>query len=51
VDGELSRATVRNITEEAGDYFDRRNGTAARQRYLTRELERLGNRVTLEPAA
>ena len=33
------------------DYFERRNDTAARQRYLVRELERLGNRVTLEPAA
>jgi transposase len=33
------------------DYFDRRNDAAARQRYLIRELERLGNRVTLEPAA
>lgn len=38
--------------EELGaDYFDRRNDAAARQRYLIRELERLGNRVTLEPAA
>jgi transposase len=33
------------------DYFDHRNDAAARQRYLVRELERLGNRVTLEPAA
>lgn len=38
--------------EELGsDYFERRNDTTARQRYLVRELERLGNHVTLEPAA
>ena len=33
------------------DYFDRRNDAAARQRYLVRELERLGNHVTVQPAA
>jgi len=33
------------------DYFDRRNEAASRQRYLVRELEKLGNNVTLEPAA
>lgn len=33
------------------DYFDRRNDAAARQRYLVRELERLGNKVNLQPAA
>lgn len=33
------------------DYFERRNDAAARQRYLIRELERLGNRVTVEAAA
>jgi transposase len=33
------------------DYFDRRSDTDARRRYLIRELEKLGNRVTLEPAA
>ena len=33
------------------DYFDKRNDTAARQRYLIRELEKLGNTVTLQPAA
>jgi transposase len=38
--------------EELGsDYFDRRNDTAARQRYLVRELEKLGHRVSLLPAA
>ncbi|HSS10390.1 MAG TPA: transposase, partial [Acidimicrobiales bacterium] len=33
------------------DYFEKRNDTAARQRYLVRELEKLGHRVSLEPAA
>jgi transposase len=37
--------------ELGADYFDRRNDAAARQRYLVRELERLGNHVTLQPAA
>jgi transposase len=34
-----------------GDYFDRRNDATARQQYLVRELEKLGNSVALEPAA
>jgi len=34
-----------------GDYFERRNDAAARQRYLVRELEKLGHAVTLQPAA
>lgn len=34
-----------------GDYFERRNDAAARQRYLVRELEKLGHIVTLQPAA
>jgi transposase len=33
------------------DYFDKRSDTDARQRYLIRELEKLGNTVTLQPAA
>jgi hypothetical protein len=33
------------------DYFEKRNATAARQRYLIRELEKLGHRVVLQPAA
>ena len=37
--------------ELGGDYFDRRNDAAARQRYLVRELEKLGLSVTLQPAA
>jgi transposase len=37
--------------ELGAHYFDRRNDAAARQRYLIRELEKLGNQVTLTPAA
>jgi transposase len=38
--------------EELGaDYFDRRNDAAGRRRYLVRELETLGHRVSLQPAA
>jgi transposase len=33
------------------DYFDRRTSNDARQRHLVRELEKLGHRVHLEPAA
>ena len=33
------------------DYFERRSVAEARKRYLVRELERLGQRVTLQPAA
>ena len=33
------------------DYFDRRNDTDARQRYLVRELEKLGNTVSIETTA
>jgi transposase len=34
-----------------GDYFDRRTDAVVRQRYLVRELEKLGLQVTLQPAA
>lgn len=37
--------------ELGADYFDRRNDTDARQRYLVRELEKLGVAVELKPAA
>jgi hypothetical protein len=37
--------------ELGANYFDRRNDSHARQRYLIRELEKLGNQVTLTPAA
>jgi transposase len=42
----------RSTYEDLGsDYFERRGATAARQHYLVRELEKLGHRVVLEPAA
>jgi transposase len=34
-----------------GDYFARRNHADARKRYLIRELQALGHRVTVDPAA
>ena len=37
--------------ELGADYFERRSDAEARKRYLVRELERLGQRVTLQPAA
>jgi transposase len=37
--------------ELGADYFNRRNDSESRQRYLIRELEKFGNRVTLTPAA
>lgn len=40
-----------DIDDLGGDYFDRRNDAAARQRYLVRELEKLGDTVSLEPDA
>jgi transposase len=40
-----------SYAELGADYFDKRNDADARQRYLIRELEKLGNTVTLEPAA
>lgn len=33
------------------DFFERRTDTEARQRYLVRQLEALGNTVILKPAA
>lgn len=37
--------------ELGADFFERRTNTQARQRQLVRQLEALGNKVTLEPAA
>lgn len=37
--------------ELGADFFDRRSNTEARQRQLIRQLEALGHKVTLEPAA
>ena len=38
-------------TDLGGDYFDRRRNSQARQRRLISQLEALGHKVTLEPAA
>jgi transposase len=40
-----------DYAELGADYFEKRNDADARQRYLIRELEKLGNTVTLAPAA
>jgi hypothetical protein len=37
--------------ELGADYFDRCTDAQARQRHLVRQLEALGHKVTLEPAA
>ena len=37
--------------ELGADFFARRTNTEARQRQLVRQLEALGHKVTLEPAA
>ncbi len=34
-----------------GDYFDKRRNSPARQRRLVAQLEAMGHKVTLEPAA
>jgi transposase len=41
----------RTYSELGADYFERRSDAEARKRYLVRELERLGQHVTLQPAA
>ena len=37
--------------ELGADFFERRSTTEARQRQLIRQLEALGHKVILEPAA
>jgi hypothetical protein len=37
--------------ELGADSFEKRTDAEARKRYLVRELERLGQHVTLQPAA
>ena len=37
--------------ELGADHCDKRKDSNARQRHLIRELEKLGNTVTIEPAA
>ena len=44
-------STDETYTLLGADYFDRRAHSQSRQRRLVAELEAMGNRVTLEPAA
>jgi hypothetical protein len=44
-------ASDRNYEDLGGDYFTRRTDAEARKRYLIRQLEELGTKVTVEPAA
>jgi hypothetical protein len=44
-------ATGETYTDLGGDYFDKRNTSDRRQRRLVAQLEAMGHRVTLEPAA
>lgn len=44
-------STGQTYTDLGGDYFDRRRSNSARQRRLVAQLEALGHKVTLEPAA
>jgi hypothetical protein len=41
----------RDYEDLGGDYFARRNDAEARKRYLIRQLEELGTKVTVESAA
>lgn len=43
--------TGETYNDLGGDYFDKRRNSAARQRRLVAQLEALGHKVTLEPAA
>ena len=44
-------STGETYTDLGGDYFDKHNTSANRQRRLVAQLEAMGHRVTLEPAA
>jgi hypothetical protein len=41
----------RDYADLGGDHFTRATDAEARERYLVRQLEALGHKVTLEPAA
>jgi transposase len=43
--------TAEPYNDLGGDYFDNRRNSAARQRRLVAQLEAMGHKVTLEPAA
>ncbi len=44
-------STGETYTDLGGDYFDKRRNSTAHQRRLVAQLETMGHRVTLEPAA
>ena len=44
-------STGETYTDLGGDYFDRRRNSTARQKRLMAQLEAMGHKVTLEPAA
>ncbi len=44
-------STGETYTDLGGDYFDKRRTSTAHQRRLVAQLEAMGNKVTLEPAA
>jgi transposase len=44
-------STGETYNDLGGDYLDKRRNSPARQRRLIAQLEAMGNRVTLEPAA
>ena len=44
-------STGETYTDLGGDYFDKRRNSPARQRRLIAQLEAMGHKVTLEPAA
>ncbi|MGH9184273.1 MAG: hypothetical protein ACRD0U_00405 [Acidimicrobiales bacterium] len=44
-------STGEPYTDLDGDYFDKRSTSSAHQRRLVAQLEAMGHRVTLEPAA
>jgi transposase len=41
----------RDYEDLGADFLDRRHDSEARRRYLVRQLESLGHKVTIEPAA
>ncbi len=44
-------STGETYTDLGGDYFDKRRTSTAHQKRLVAQLEAMGHRVTLEPAA
>lgn len=44
-------STGQTYSDLGGDYFDKRRTSIAHQRRLVAQLEAMGHKVTLEPAA